>query len=921
MSRCLALMTLAMMGFCGCVPVASQPCATDDDCAQGRCRLGACGPECRDDMGCPRGQACTDGACQPRPECAASPDCAEGFSCSEGRCLCASNEACGAGQHCWQGRCEELDRCRADTDCPLRQYCEPTQGVCLAPCTSAMDCAPNTAPEVVRLAFSCQEGRCLQRCIENFDISCGGQGFICEQGVCVRGDCSTLAHCPQGQYCTSASAGRCLEYRVCQSRAECPAHFDCRSFPSNACPPGFDCANTKLCQELPRCLVDTDCASPAYCQQGHCEPSKACTLAAGCAQGQFCVVGRCVPGGCRGHADCPEGQACTDGACRTAPAASNISTLAISPRTAVLAVGGQLKLSLVAFTFAGDSFPLATGDFSVVDEVGNPSSAATVTPSGQVTAVRAGTVRVRAAVSSPGMTPVESSLTILPALTEGRRVTVVDATTGRPLAGVRVLGCNAPPADAPCPSPTLGVTDSQGVALFDAFGGATASFSAASEELRADGYPRYERLSVAMTPARDLLLPLAENPIHGAAGFIADIDFSRAHTDGRLWLGYSVLSVGDVADLDLDMLLGEPFLIPTELDAFPVARLPGSTVGYLRLTVGERDSIRQIKSSPLSFGRGQPGRRAAVAFAGKLNPPALLLREPLLLLSQTGAMNYALEAFRFIPLRQHVADTCEDLDSDRRCAVPECCLVSEDIPDYYRLPGFKHIPAREQVRRTEVILPLLPLGLDTAIVSAVEISDEAGLVPLGFAVGAGGAPGDNGKRLVRPLLLRSGAPYGGVEVGEQGIWAFALRGSESRGDVSGRIVRGAPLRTRVIVPGWLPLPAASYARHQRTVTPEPGRWKALEEEKATLARVTFTGSRNRHVMLFALTSQAPSVRVPEVPVEQSHEDPAAQASAMGEVSVMALAPEVSAQDALDLPGPNLQGLTGFLEAYSRARTW
>ena len=83
------------------------------------------------------------------------------------------------------------------------------------------------------------------------------------------------------------------------------------------------------------------------------------------------------------------------------------------------------------------------------------------------------------------MTPVEATLTLLPALTAGRRVTVVDATTGRPLSGVEVLGCDAPPAAAPCPAPVTVTTDASGTASFPSFAGATSSFSVASPELRA----------------------------------------------------------------------------------------------------------------------------------------------------------------------------------------------------------------------------------------------------------------------------------------------------------------------------------------------------------------------------------------------------------------------------------------------------
>jgi hypothetical protein len=910
MSRAL-LALLLMAALSGCPPSSSAPCDSDAECPEGRCRFGGCGPMCLDDTECPSGRTCAAGACVERPECALPADCLQGFTCSQGRCLCDSDAACAANQVCRQGRCEDRGRCTADADCPSGQRCEVTQGACLPPCTTAASCAPGVDPQVASVLFVCQGGACLRRCIS--DASCGGQGLLCEAGVCERADCATLTDCPSGQYCTSATAGRCLEYQTCQSHQECPVNTDCRAFGSSGCPPGFDCA-LKICQELPRCLIDADCAAPAFCQQGYCQPSTACPTGGPCPTGQLCVAQRCVPGGCRGHADCPSGQACTDGACRSAPSATEVSTLAVSPRAAVLAVGGSIQLSLIAFTFTGESFPLATGSFSVVDASGAPSDAATVTPSGQVTAVRAGTVRIRAGVASAGVVPVEATLTLLPALTEGRRVTVVDAATGRPLSGVEVLGCDAPPATAPCPAPITETTDASGAALFPAFTGATASFSAASPELRSDGYPRYDRVSVAATGARDVLLPLGENPVHGAAGFNAGIQFSEVHSSGPVWLGFAMLSAGDVPDLDLTTLLGETFLITLPGLAQPVPA-PGSAVAYVASGFGQ-----PLELKGRSLGLGQPGRRAAVAFAGRTELALAASLGSTDLLAYTGAMDYALQAFTPIPLRPRVPDTT-DLDADGRCSdAARCPLGPEDVPDYFALPGFSHRPRREQLRRTEVVLPRLPAGLDTAIASAVELSAEAGLVPLGFASGTGGAPAPDGTRPLEPLLLRSGAPYGGVELGTPGIWVFATRVAEARGDTSGRIVRGASLPTQVVVPPFLPMPAASYAAAQRTLTPAVEPWTALARAGAELARVTITGARSRHVVLLPLVEGQPPLRLPDSP-PGAGEDPANQESATGEIVTMDLSAGTTLEEALTLGGVNLMGLPLFLDAYSRARSW
>ncbi|HEX8700410.1 MAG TPA: hypothetical protein VF815_16295 [Myxococcaceae bacterium] len=910
MSRALVAI-LFVAALSGCPDSSSAPCVTDADCPDGRCRFGGCGPMCLDDTDCSAGQACSAGACVERPQCAQTSDCAEGFTCSDGRCLCDSSAACASNQVCRQGRCEDSTRCTGDSDCPSGQRCEVTQGACLPECTTAAACAPGVDPQVANVLFVCQGGACVRRCVN--DVSCGAQGVICEAGLCALADCATLADCPSGQYCTSATAGRCLEYRTCQATAECPANTECRAFGTTGCPPGFDCA-LKICQQLPRCLIDTDCAAPAYCQQGFCQPSTACPSGGPCAAGQVCVAQRCVPGGCRGHADCPTGQACVDGACRPAPSASELSTLAVSPRAAVLAVGGSVQLSLVGFTFNGESFPLATGSFSVVDSSGDPSDAATVTASGVVTAARPGTVRIRAGVSNPGVVPAETTLTLLPALTQGYRVTVVDAATGRPLGGVQVLGCDAPPTTAPCPAPVTVTTDASGAAPFPAFTAATASFSAASTETRADGFPRYDRVSVAATAARDVLLPLGENPVHGAAGFNAGIQFSEVHSTGPVWLGFSVLSAGDVPDLDLTTLLGEPFFItvPGLPQAVPA---PGSAVAYAASGLGA-----PVELKGRSLGLGQPGRRAAVAFAGRTELALAATLGPTDLLAYTGAMDFALQAFTPIPLRPRVPDTT-DLDADGLCAdASRCTLGTEDLPDYFALPGFSHRPRREQLRRTEVVLPRLPAGLDTAIASAVELSSEAGLVPLGFASRTGGAPAPDGTRPLDPILLRSGAPYGGVEAGTPGVWVFATRVAEARGDTTGRLIRSASLPTRVEVPAFLPLPSGTYSVAQRTFTPSSDRWTALARAGADLARVTFTGPRSRHVVLLPLREGQLPFRLPDSP-SGIGEDPAAQESATGEIVSLDVSPGITREDALDLMGVNLTGLPLFLDAYSRARSW
>jgi hypothetical protein len=757
-------------------------------------------------------------------------------------------------------------------------------------------------PRVASLLYVCRAGDCLRQCVN--DQLCGA-GFVCEAGTCARAGCATQADCPSGQYCTSATAGRCLEYQTCESTAECGPNTECRAFTPATCPPGFACA-TKICQELPSCLLDTDCAATAYCRDSHCQPGAACTDGSACAPGFTCVARRCVPGGCRGHADCAPGQACTDGACRPAPSTANIVSIALSPRVLTLVVGDTAQLSLVAFTLDGASFPLSEASFSPLDA----SGAVRVSPSGLVTAVSSGTVRVQARPVGSVVSPQEATLTVLPSLESGRRIIVVDAASRRPLAGVEVLGCDAPPASGPCPTPVTVTTDAFGVALFPGFTGATASFSAASAETRADSRPRYDRVSVVSTPARDVLLPLGENPVHGAAGFNAGISFNEVHSSGELSLGVSVLSAGDPTAVDLSNLFGETFLVP--LPGF-TQRIPapGSLVAYAALGLAGNTEIKTR-----SYGLGQAGRRTAVAFAGKLPLARATSLRPTDLLAYTGAMDYALQAFTPITHLPYVPDET-DLDGDGLCSDTTRCVGSEDLPDYSRFTGLTHRPRREQLRRTEVVIPNLPSGFDTAVAAAVELSPEAGLMPLGLASQAAGAALPDGTRPVQPVLLRSGAPYGGAEVGTPGVWVLATSGT-SGASVSGSIVRAPSLPTRVSVPAFLPVPTAAYTPASRTLTPSPASWSNLAGAGAGLARVTLTGAQGRHVVFFALEAGGAAVRVPDSPAGAGT-DPAGETGVSLEVAALRLSPGVSAEGLLDAPGVNLLQFPGVLDAYSRSR--
>lgn len=912
-----ALLLVSLLALTGCPPTNSPPCADDRDCPDGRCRFGACGPVCFDDAECASGEQCAGGACVARPECTASSQCASGFSCTEGLCVCTADSACASNQTCREGRCVTSAACTQNTDCVGGRRCEVTQGLCLPACTLPLDCAPGVDETLANALFFCQAGDCLRRCVG--DATCG-EGLICRDGFCAAAQCATFAECPSGQYCTSATNGRCQEFTACTGSGACEANFECRPFAPAECPPGFPCERS-ICQELPRCLIDSDCAlaspgNPTYCEAGHCQQTISCSGAGGCPTGLDCVSGLCVPGGCRGHADCPLGQRCTDGTCRTAPPANDIRTLIVTPGAALLVAGDSLQLELIAFRFDGSSFPLLTASWQVLDGMGQPSTAVTVTDGGRVTAVSEGSVQILGSVEGSSAPAAQVSLRVIPPLAEGRRVVVIDASTERPLPGVEVLGCDAPPSGAPCAAPVSATTDANGIAAFPTFASATSDFSAASSELRSDGLPRYGIVSIAATPARDVLLPLSENPVAAAAGFTASLAFTQTHSSGDTWLGFAALSLSDPLSADLRRLLGETFIatLPGTGQRFP---LPGSVVAYRSTAFGFADEIKGR-----AYALSGPGRKMAVAFGGKTELSRLLEVRSTELLAYAGALDFALEPPFPVGQRPLVPDTL-DLDGDGLCADPAVCPNgTELLPDYNALPSRGFTPNREQKRRTELVIANLPPSLDTAVLTAVETTGEAGLVPLGFSSRVAGQPLEDGTRPVEPVVLRSGAPYAGAEAGQPGIFALALQGTsqrpDGRGNVSGRLTRSAELPLRVVLPPFLPLATGStYASAARTLTTAQPAWNALASAGATLGRVTVTGSSTRHVVWFPLSGSQTGLRLPEAPASSAAVDPASEMLAEVEIAAMELSAGMTAEEAVDATGPHLNRLATFVAGYSR----
>lgn len=893
-----------LVGLLGCSPVNSTPCAGDDECpADQRCRRGACGPICLDDVECGDGQVCTAaGVCGRRPECAKSEDCAVGFTCTQGECRCDGDAACAANQQCVDGRCEARAACTSDADCASRQeHCEVTQGVCLPACQAAQDCAPNLDARVALALYTCDRGACVRRCVT--DVQCGVSGFICRNGMCQAADCTTAADCADGQLCTSATTGRCEPVTLCATTGDCQRNFECRRYETRECPPGFDCSQ-RVCVELPGCLADADCVEgvpptrTGYCEEGHCQPSSACLTRAQCNPGQTCVAGGCVPWTCRGHDECAPGK-CIDGACAAPPPASSIDVLRLTPRTAFLVAGDSVKLSLLALTVGGLTYPVDSADWEVRTPEGQPGDAVTVAPSGLATAVHAGVVRVRGTVPGASSAAPEATLTVLAAVTSGRRVVVTDEATGAPLAQVAVRACATPA----CDDAVDVTTGADGAADFPSLGAGPATFTAVPRAVRSDGLPAHERVSVIGTSVTDVRLSLRENPVRAQAGLGASVGFGEVSTSGGYWAGLVAASASDVPSLSAQSLVGDSFMVDVAgLGQVPV---PGAVVLYTSPGFG---IPQEVKGRALAI--AQPGTRWSAAWAGRANLSQALSVRSVDLLSYLGSFDYALQAGTDTVALPFVPDTV-DVDGDGRCAdAQKCPLGEEDVPDYAHWPTVGFRPQRLQQRRTEVALPQLPAGLDTVLLAAVEVDPQAGMLPVGFAsrtAGQGGQP--------ESVTLRSGAPYDAVTLGQPGLWALASNAAGTTS--SGRLSRGPSLPEQAQVANFLPaLADASYAPATRTFQPGQPTWASVYSAGGRLARVSLTGATTRHVIWFAMSGAQTQVPWPVCP-DGPGGDPAAEIDARLEVVALELRAGLTAEGFFSGGGVRPRSLAVDVDGYSR----
>ena len=776
------------------------------------------------------------------------------------------------------------------------------------------DCAPTLDPRLAFALYTCSMGTCTRRCTQ--DLQCGGASLICRNGLCAKADCAQKSDCPSGQYCSSATFGRCVAYTTCTATPECMSNFECKKFTQLQCPPGFDCAQS-ICQELQRCLADSDCVSGVpgtmgsqiigYCEEGHCQPSPTCVVSQQCLGGKTCIGGVCVPSVCRGHLECGgTGHACVDGACVTVPAPEDINQMRLSPTTGFLVEGDAMQLHVLVYRLDGSSYPIEAANFEVKDSAGQLSTAATVSAAGLVGAVMAGEVHIRANVTGSTLRTNEAVITIIPRVMMGRRVIVIDAETGGPVPNVVVRACPA----GNCTSRTDVTTTAQGTADFPLLDGTATTFTAVPAALRSDGLPALERASILNTSSTDVLIPLRENPVRGKAGFSASVSFTNVSTVGSYWAGFVTASASDIPSLTAQGLLGDNFMveIPGVGQRIPV---PGALVLYTSPGLG---FPQEVKARSLAF--AQPGpSRFVQAWAGRAYLESAFALRSIDILSYLGAFDYSHEPGIAFSAKPFVPDST-DIDGDGLCSNPQRCpMGSEDVPDYARFTALAFQPSRQQKLRTEVVLPKVPSTFDTVLVASALFDDRAGMLPTGFASRTPGMAGMDGLKPVDPVTVRGGPAYNGLEIASPGIWALA--GNAGGSASSARLVRSVVLGSRVLITPFLPAPAnAAYTPGNRTLNPGQPAWASVLSTGGELGRAALTGTDTRHVIYFAMATGQSAIVWPSAPAGPG-QDPTAEAMTKLEVVAVDLISGVSVEQVFDASGVTLSSWSSVIDGYSR----
>ena len=501
---------------------------------------------------------------------------------------------------------------------------------------------------------------------------------------------------------------------------------------------------------------------------------------------------------------------CSDGACRPAPRGLRASPPSPSaPRRPTLVVGGHaaaLARRLICST--GDQRPAdRPAPSRWWTRAALPAARRRCRPRASVTAVSAGTVRVKALApparrclprSSPSRVP--PALAERPARHRGRR------GHRRPLAGVEVLGCDAPPAVGPLPCPRPGDDGRAGHGPLPRLHRRHRQLLRRLVRAARGWLPPLSTASPwSPRPRSDVLLPLGDNPVHGAAGFNAGIQLQRGPLHRRSCRWASPCSPRETPRpwtctnaprRDVPRPVARPSPSASPLRA---ASWPTRTSGWPGTWSSNRARRTGTGRAPHRGGL----RRQAAPLPGHeppLHGPARLRRVPWTTRSRPSP-------------RSPTCPTCRT----RRISMGMALLGHHALPGQRGPPGLQPLhrphppppPRAAAPHRGGAPPPALRLRHRRGR-SAVELSAEAGLMPHGARLAHGrSGPGRMGPGPSSRCCCAVVPPTAARRRVHPECWAFAASAT-SGASVSGRIVRGSTAPHPRRRAAFLPVPTAAY---------------------------------------------------------------------------------------------------------------
>jgi hypothetical protein len=293
-----------------CKVDSSLPCGNDATCdGSGHCKVAPAGTPCADAI-CNGPIAVAPKFCDGLGSCLASfQQSCEPFACSSATCKssCTSSSDCAPGAYCLLGEC--IGKKGAGAVCQLAVDCKSgfcTDGVCCdSACTSfCSSCNQRGREGTCSPVASGSQPKNGGGCPKEEPMTCGKDGTCDGLGKC--------RYYGEDTICKSSSCSNATKIlaSTCNGSGICVAHG------SQTCAP-FECGGTDC---LATCAGDSDCVSPAKCEEGSCGKKP---LGGTCQTGTDCQTGICAQGFCC-NVDCSGTcQSCAipgyEGTCKPVP--------------------------------------------------------------------------------------------------------------------------------------------------------------------------------------------------------------------------------------------------------------------------------------------------------------------------------------------------------------------------------------------------------------------------------------------------------------------------------------------------------------------------------------------------------------------------------------------------------------------------